>query len=566
MSRLLRLSLRTRLVLMATGSATIALCLVTCLVAARDLQTMRRARISHVLAQADILSINIGPTLAQRDRTSSVRLLRTLEQLTPLDRVTLWGADDKAVATLGPEVPYSRGARGWRMLENGELLVQMPVTLRGQNVGGIALQATFHDVHEQFASRLRTSGLVLAGAVAVSALAAYLLMRGVTRSLLEVARAAEKVRIEQNCELHVESTRTDEIGVLCRAFNDMLGRLKASKKALDAAHDDLEKRVAERTLQLVEEIRHRRQVEQDLIRARDEAQSANRAKSEFLANMSHEIRTPLNAIMGFTDLLNQTPDMDAEERTKSLDIIHDSGKHLLRLIDDMLEMSVLASGQSTANLAPFSPKGLLEEVSAFYREAAEKKGLGFDLVWTTPAPESAESDPVKLRQLLENLIGNAVKFTEQGHVKIFAGVDDVTRSLTIDVSDTGIGIPDDKRQSIFETFSQVDTSVTRKYGGTGIGLALCRHIVRILGGQLSVRSTEGKGSTFSVILPLGQPGNAGRTLHTAASDAASGGRRSVPSSGRTPPLETAASLANRPYPANGIIRAVVPSGVNESGE
>jgi signal transduction histidine kinase len=352
-----------------------------------------------------------------------------------------------------------------------------------------------------------------------------------------------------------------------RAFNDMLQRLKASKKALDASHDDLEKRVAERTLQLVEEIRHRRQIEQDLIRAHDAAQSANRAKSEFLANMSHEIRTPLNAIMGFTDLLNQAPEMDLEERAKSLDIIHDSGKHLLHLIDDMLEMSVLASGQSSPSLASFSPKALLEEVSAFYREAAEKKGLGFDLVWTTPAPESAESDPVKVRQLLENLIGNAVKFTDHGHVKVFAGVDDVARTLTIDVSDTGIGIPDDKRQSIFETFSQVDMSVTRKYGGTGIGLALCRHIVRILGGQLSVRSTEGKGSTFSVILPLGAP-ESGRDSQQAAiaatGDGASARRRPLP--GRTPPLETAESLANRPYPANGVLRIVAPPELTEARE
>lgn len=544
MTPFLRPSIRTRLVALATGSATIALCLVTGVLAVRDYREMRRARTDHVLLQCDLICMNVAPIMGSRDRETTIRLLRTLEELAPIDSVNLRDARGRTVASVGNVEFSDMTSRGWHYLENGDVLVHRPIDYRGKVVGEVVLRASFADVTVQFQERLKTAGSVLAGAVTVSALAAFLLQRGITGSILRMAETAEKVRLDQSVEPCMVEERSDELGVLGKAFNTMLARLRASKLDLDAANQQLERRVVDRTRQLVDEIHRREEVQQELIRARDAAQDASRAKSEFLANMSHELRTPLNAILGFTDLLRQSAAGDERENRQFLDTIQASGEHLLHLMGDMLEASTMESGLAKVEISRFPLKSLFEGVMDSHRTTAESKGLAIDMIWTSPIPDEVETDAGRVRQLLDNLVGNAVKFTEHGHVQVFAGVDERAQTLTIDVSDSGIGIPDDKRQLIFETFSQVDTSVTRKYGGTGLGLALCRHIVRLLGGHLSVRSTEGKGSTFSVVLPLGQRPEG--TLAAQEREISVMTRRAPLN--RVPGMIPAAVLAAMPYP------------------
>ncbi len=239
--------------------------------------------------------------------------------------------------------------------------------------------------------------------------------------------------------------------------------------------------------------------------AKDEAESANQAKSEFLANMSHEIRTPMNAILGFTELLRRGHGKSEDERRRHLETIHASGEHLLQLINDVLDLSKIESGRVEIELIPFAPHTLLEEVVGALAVKAAEKGLPLELEFDGPIPDTICSDPTRLRQIVTNLLSNAVKFTEAGSVRVVGRLeeDGSTTRFRVDVTDTGIGIPPEAVESIFEAFVQADSSVTRRFGGTGLGLDISRRFAQMLGGDITVSSTPGEGSTFTVTVDPG---------------------------------------------------------------
>jgi signal transduction histidine kinase/ActR/RegA family two-component response regulator len=232
--------------------------------------------------------------------------------------------------------------------------------------------------------------------------------------------------------------------------------------------------------------RKRRQFE--LEAARLEAERANQTKSLFLANMSHEIRTPLGAILGFTDLLNRD-DLDPAERSEFLSIISRNGRSLTRIIDDILDLAKVESGNLDTETLEFSPQALLEEVRGLLLESARVKALDFRLEIGCNAPASVRSDPTRVRQILVNLIGNAIKFTAEGCVHVC--LDAVAEEVVIHVQDTGPGIPAEQRGRLFQAFVQADDSITRRYGGTGLGLILSQRLARLLGGDVVL---EGDGS------------------------------------------------------------------------
>jgi signal transduction histidine kinase/ActR/RegA family two-component response regulator len=387
------------------------------------------------------------------------------------------------------------------------IVVEQPVTLSKSDldVAGSAAGSTAGTVGRVVIG-LSTKGMLAAQrSQALSTLSAMLVVIAIlgtavyigvgtwTRRLGLLAGASERIALGQ---LHdpIADPRSDEIGRLARAFENM---------RIALAQRDAERQQFNQTLQL--EIAERTR---DLQLALQAAEGAARAKSEFLANMSHEIRTPMTAILGYAELL-QTADPSTIDRDDYLRTIRRNGDHLLNIINDILDLSKIEAGKMTVEHAPCHICRLVAEVASTLHVRAAGKGIALLVEHLFPLPETIVSDPLRLRQILVNLVGNAIKFTETGAVRIRVrgeGYDSGSPKIVLDVIDSGIGITAPQIASLFSAFSQADGSTSRKYGGTGLGLAISKRLAEILGGDILVSSQPGVGSTFSIVLPTGPLG------------------------------------------------------------
>ncbi len=254
---------------------------------------------------------------------------------------------------------------------------------------------------------------------------------------------------------------------------------------------------------IMRDLRNRKLAEQELQRARSEAVAANTAKSAFLANMSHEVRTPLTAILGYADLL-LAPSPDDRERSRYLLTMRRSGEHLLSIINDVLDLSKIEAGRMRLESLDCRLMDVLADVDSFIRPRASMKGITFGVDYASPVPERILTDPTRLRQVLVNLAGNAVKFTDHGSVRVIVRHESQEGAsyLHIEVVDTGIGITPQQQAALFEPFAQADVSTTRRYGGTGLGLSISRRLAQLMGGDISVVSELHRGSNFRLALPV----------------------------------------------------------------
>ena len=355
--------------------------------------------------------------------------------------------------------------------------------------------------------QFKNERLIMAGAsigitivaIIVTAIAVSILLRRVTRPLNQLVDATKAISSgDLSTEIKVQSK--DEVGLLASSFNQMARDLKASidekdryARQLSKLNIELEDKVKSRTREL--EVANR-----ELQIANVKIREADRLKSEFLANMSHELRTPMNAIIGFTRLVRRKgADLLPARQLENLEKVEISANQLLALINDILDLSKIEAGKMSVNIMPFEFMTLVDTCFSTV-EPMIKEGK-VQLIKEVPEdlPEML-SDQDKLKQIIINLLSNALKFTEKGEVKLSAAVEDA--SFKIAVSDTGVGIPADALEYIFDEFRQVDGSSTREHGGTGLGLSITKKLTHILGGTIEASSVEGKSSTLTVILPL----------------------------------------------------------------
>ena len=410
---------------------------------------------------------------------------------------------DPSIAPLFPEERLNfPDDRRQRSLAKGlqELLVPVhypgPQTATVRPDGLIRIVISTSRSMAEYRELLASSSVVLAAALVVGIGLAVALWQKLLRGIHLLGATVKRVGAG-DLGAQVPELGVGELGELGRSFNEMTRQLSRVHGELETHRATLEQKVAERTIELEA--------------ARNEAQRANQSKSAFLANMSHEIRTPMTAILGYADLLLDEEMQLGEEARRLLEIVRRNGGHLLDVLNDILDLSKIEANRVEVELIPMSLVHIVSEIASLMRVRADEKGIALEVSFDSPMPSQVLSDPTRVRQAVVNLLGNAIKFTERGFVRLRASWDPATELARIAVQDTGIGIPPDKRESLFRAFEQADSSITRRFGGTGLGLAITKRIAVLLGGDCTVESEAGAGSVFTLTVRA-KPAPGSRTL------------------------------------------------------
>ncbi len=527
--RYFRWTIRTKLTLVIMCTSLTALVLASGIFLLWDWRTQRRNLINDMKVQAEIAAENckaavqFGDVEGVQETLHVFRVKPTIEYVAILDpagkifadfyqgqvHITHEKEDAERLSCLGIE-PERLGEERYYFSESF-LVVSQAVTLEQETIGTMLLCSNLNPLR----ASVRRSASIISSVLLLAAVVAYGLSSSlqhlISKPIRSLAESARQVTRKKDYSVRAVKTSSDEVGLLIEAFNGMLDQIQEEIERRQKAQiellqhrDHLEEMVNERTSELKQTNRQLElAVEKANLMAR-QAREANRAKSEFLANMSHEIRTPMNSILGFSEILNEEETLSPEHR-KYIQLILNNGRVLLQLINDILDFSKIEAGKLSTEVIEFSLFEFLEDLNSLLRPLALNKGLEFEILQCSDLPSVIWSDPVRVRQCLVNLVSNAIKFTTSGHVFVNVYVQRMEESdyIRFDVEDTGIGIPEEKKQTIFEAFTQADGSTTRKFGGTGLGLTITRQLVHLLGGSIEVRSEEGRGSVFSVLFPSG---------------------------------------------------------------
>jgi signal transduction histidine kinase/CheY-like chemotaxis protein/HPt (histidine-containing phosphotransfer) domain-containing protein len=463
--------------------------------------TRKAALLRELAVHAEILATNSAAALSADDDRAATQVLGALAADPRITSALLQDRSGRPFAryvranTLAAD-DFSTAAEPELLPRDVDL--RQAIVLAGERIGTLLIHAELLEMYDGLERDLAVIlGVVLLSGIGAALLASRLqtIVSGPVHRLVATMR---EVGARNDYSRRAAREQDDEVGALIDGFNEMLERVEERDRELQDARDHLETRVTERTADLRREIAEHERTHEELRRATAAAEAATRAKSEFLANMSHEIRTPMNAVIGMAQLLVDTK-LDADQREYAETIVR-SGEALLTIINDILDFSKMESGKLTLDAQPFELRECVEESLDLVASQAGRKGLDLAYQMDDDVPAALVGDMARLRQILLNLLNNAIKFTDAGEVVLGVAASrlpDGRHELRFDVRDTGIGIPSDRMDRLFRSFSQVDGSTTRRYGGTGLGLAISKRLAELMAGRMWVESEPGRGSTFS---------------------------------------------------------------------